>query len=228
MAIVYNDLACAHLDREELDEAIANDERSLEIFRKLSSHSPVMAQTLGAFGQILVEKGEYKRAESLIREALDIRRQTLGENHPDVANSLADLGELALLEDDYAKAEAEEKKALEIYQRFFPEMNMIGAAGPWQNLGRVRMLTGRPAQAEPYLREALKIQSRLLPKGNWMMAEGESLLGECLTMQKRYAEAEPLLLESYSDLKARPRREAPPHGGCAEAPGETLRSLGQT
>jgi len=50
--------------------------------------------------------------------------------------------------------------------------------------------------------ELLTIQRRLLPTGNWMMAEAESLLGECLRMQKRYAEAEPLLIESYQDLKA--------------------------
>jgi serine/threonine-protein kinase len=202
VAVVYNDLACVYFDQDEWDEAIVNDERSLAIYRKLPSRSPAMVQTLGVLGAILEEKGEYKRAEALTREALDLRRQALGENHPDVANSLADLGWLAFLQHDYAAAEAEENEALEIYRKHFPEMNMLGAAGPLENLAKMRLQTGQPRRAEPYLREALDIKTRLLPKGNWMVAADEGLLGECLTMQKRYAEAEPLLVESHQSLKA--------------------------
>ena len=37
----------------------------------------------------------------------------------------------------------------------------------------------------------------------------QGVLGECLTAQKRYAEAEPLLLESYNDLKASQGEQKP-------------------
>jgi serine/threonine-protein kinase len=202
VATLYNDLACAHYDQDDFDEAINMDERSLAIFRKLNSASPVLAQTLAVFGEILLEKGEYKRAENAVREALDLRKQALGENHPDVANSLADLGWLAFLQHDLRAAEADENQALAIYRNYFPEMNMLGAAAPLENLGRIDLRTARAVRAENYLREALQIKSGLLPEHNWMVAEDESLLGECLTMQKRYAEAESSLLESYNDLQA--------------------------
>ena len=59
---------------------------------------------------------------------------------------------------------------------------------------------GRLQEAETYLREALDIRTRFLPKGNLAIGKAEGALGECLTAEKRYADAEPLLLDSYHDL----------------------------
>jgi hypothetical protein len=41
-----------------------------------------------------------------------------------------------------------------------------------------------------------------LPKEHYWVALAHSALGECLSSQKRYAEAEELLLTSYHDLKS--------------------------
>ena len=51
------------------------------------------------------------------------------------------------------------------------------------------------------MREALKIRTDSLPKEHYWVALAKSALGECLTIEKRYHEAEPLLLESYGSLK---------------------------
>jgi len=40
-----------------------------------------------------------------------------------------------------------------------------------------------------------------LPAGNQLIGASEGALGECLTTQKRYAEAEPLLQRSYTAIK---------------------------
>ncbi len=62
--------------------------------------------------------------------------------------------------------------------------------------------TGQPQEGEKILREAVKIRTDLLQKGHYWIALANSALGECLTIEKRYTEAEPLLIESYNDLKA--------------------------
>ncbi len=62
--------------------------------------------------------------------------------------------------------------------------------------------TGRPAEAEVDLREALQIRTRTVPKGHYYIAVTQGALGECLTTEKRYSEAEPLLSESYAALKS--------------------------
>ena len=53
------------------------------------------------------------------------------------------------------------------------------------------------------MREALAIRKKVLPPGDVMVPHTVSALGECLTAQKRYAEAEPLLTDSYNELKSK-------------------------
>jgi tetratricopeptide (TPR) repeat protein len=74
-------------------------------------------------------------------------------------------------------------------------------ANPLLELGLILNKTGRAREAETYLREALAVRARLLPAGNQLIGVSEGTLGECLTSQKRYAEAEPLLLRSYATMK---------------------------
>jgi len=78
------------------------------------------------------------------------------------------------------------------------------------NIDRLIQETGEPVfisspsyaqSAEKILREAVKIRTDLLPKGHYWVALANSALGECLTTQRRYTGAEPLLLESYEALK---------------------------
>ncbi len=61
--------------------------------------------------------------------------------------------------------------------------------------------TGRPREGEGLLREAVRLRARSLPKGHFWLALADSALSACLTKQGRFAEAEPLLLQSYASLK---------------------------
>ncbi len=67
-------------------------------------------------------------------------------------------------------------------------------------------LAGKPAEAETLLRQALaildkKVSGRLAELSRRAACSGASLLG-----QKKYAEAEPLLLQGYEGMKAREAR----------------------
>ncbi|MEP6686482.1 MAG: tetratricopeptide repeat protein, partial [Verrucomicrobiota bacterium] len=61
--------------------------------------------------------------------------------------------------------------------------------------------TGQPNEGEKILREAVKIRTDSLPKEHYWVALANSALGECLTIEKRYQEAEPLMLDSYESLR---------------------------
>jgi hypothetical protein len=63
--------------------------------------------------------------------------------------------------------------------------------------------TGRAQEGERILREALKLRVESLPREHFWVAVAKGALGECLTTQKRYAEAESLLDESYVSLNDR-------------------------
>ena len=58
------------------------------------------------------------------------------------------------------------------------------------------------AEAEPLIREALTIREKTQPDA-WTTFNTQSLLGGALLGQKKYAEAEPLLLKGYEGLKQR-------------------------
>jgi len=59
---------------------------------------------------------------------------------------------------------------------------------------------GRSDEAERVLREAVRLREENLPAQHFMTALTRGALGECLTTQKRYDEAEPLLVASYTSL----------------------------
>jgi hypothetical protein len=69
------------------------------------------------------------------------------------------------------------------------------------NLARVRIARGDGAATEPSLRQALSAREHLYPQGDWRIAQAQSLLGASLIAQKRYAEAEPLLLAAAANLQ---------------------------
>ena len=67
------------------------------------------------------------------------------------------------------------------------------------------------AEAEPLLRECLTIREKKLPD-LWKTFSTGSMLGGALLGQKKYAEAEPLLLKGYEGMKER-EKTIPPQAG---------------
>ena len=66
---------------------------------------------------------------------------------------------------------------------------------------------GEFAESEALAREAMEMEGKIQPD-DWQRFRAESLLGASLSGQKKYAEAEPLLLEGYRGMAARKDRMA--------------------
>jgi hypothetical protein len=69
------------------------------------------------------------------------------------------------------------------------------------DLARVQGARGRAAGTEPVVRHALQIRERLYGDGDWRIGQAQSLLGAALLAQRRFAEAEPLMLAADKSLK---------------------------
>jgi tetratricopeptide (TPR) repeat protein len=67
-------------------------------------------------------------------------------------------------------------------------------------LGLVLTELDQADQAEPNLREGLTLREQHMLPGHWQTANARSLLGGCLAKQRKFAEAEALLLEGYDGL----------------------------
>ena len=64
---------------------------------------------------------------------------------------------------------------------------------------------GKVPESEPPAREAMQTDQKNQPD-DWQRFRAESLLGESLAGEKKYAEAEPPLLEGYQGMLARKDR----------------------
>jgi CHAT domain-containing protein/tetratricopeptide (TPR) repeat protein len=140
-------------------------------------------------------QGRYSEAEPLFREAIDIDRQQLGENHPDVATGLNNLAILYRAQGIYSEAELLYLEALDIYRQQFGN-NDSSVATSLNNLAVVYQYQGRYSEAEPLLLEALDIYHQQLSDSNPLIATGLNNLARLYLYQGRYGEAEPLLLKA--------------------------------
>jgi hypothetical protein len=76
-------------------------------------------------------------------------------------------------------------------------------------LGLSLVRRGQWAEAEPVLRECLGSREKSQPD-EWSTFNTRSTLGGSLLGQKKYAEAEPLIVSGYEGMKAREARIPPP------------------
>jgi serine/threonine protein kinase/tetratricopeptide (TPR) repeat protein len=203
VAILDNDLGDVAYRSGDLNESERLNRAALDEYRKLPEGTYVeMAATLSNLGAVLIKKGNYSQAEPFVREGLDLRRKMLGDAHPDTAMSYFRLSDLLYKEGNYADAESAARESVQVFNRALTApKESIYFANPLLELGLILNKTGRSREAETNLREALAIRTRLLPEGNLLIGISEGALGECLTSQKRYAEAEPLLLRTYATIK---------------------------
>ena len=129
-----------------------------------------------------------------------------------------------LIVDTLAAAYAEVgqfKKAVEIQQEanamlqdekqrsgFNERLKLYESGLPYRDHGQLAAMTKalldelKPAEAEPLARECLALRQVLIPD-DWRTFNARSMLGGSLLGQKKYAEAEPLLLSGYEGMKLR-------------------------
>ncbi len=105
-----------------------------------------------------------------------------------------------------AEAESLLDESLRITERHFP------ASHPrvltyMLNRARVRIERGHAAETEAVLQRVLAARQQSLPAGDWRIAQAQSLLAASLAAQRRFAEAEPLMLEADRGLNALPGAE---------------------
>ena len=220
-ATSLSDLALLAWRRGDLVTAESLYRQCLAIYRKTrgDEHADV-ATSLSILGAIAGERGDYAAAESMLQESIAITRKVFGDSHPEVAAKLNKLSTVLRQEGKYDQAESVARQAVQMATATLGDGHPLVALFEL-NLGRAQLLRNEAAGAEPVLRKALEIRKRAFPPGHWRIGEAEGLLGECLTAQKRYKEAEALLLDARRTLKHGPGWE----GEQAEATQLRLHAL---
>jgi tetratricopeptide (TPR) repeat protein len=146
-------------------------------------------------------QGRLAEAEPVQLKAVEVWRSVSGDEGPETLVSMNNLATLYQVQKRYAEAEALWTKVLESQRR------VLGPKHPntlevLASVGEARIQLGKYAEAEAPLREVLGVWQSI-NADSWRRYYGEALVGASLAGQKRFQEAEPLLLSGYQGLLQR-------------------------
>jgi non-specific serine/threonine protein kinase/serine/threonine-protein kinase len=171
--------------REILDKA------SRDITTGLTRDPELQAQMMQIMGTVYDGLGLYPQAESLIRQAVQIRRRVLGPEDPDTLRSEGDLCLALERLGRYGEAEKLQRETLESLRR------VLGPDNPdtlrsINNLANLLEDEGRHSEAEPLQRQTLAARRRILGPEHLDTLRSMNNLARTLRDQRRYPEAEAL------------------------------------
>jgi eukaryotic-like serine/threonine-protein kinase len=199
--IAMNNLARAYQIAGQLDRALPLYEVALK--RQQALLGPDHADTLNSMGNLATlyrSAGRLADALPLHQETLDRLKASLGPDHPATLRAMSNLA-------GAYRAGGRQAESLALYEETEKRRrSKLGLNHPetllsMNNLARA-YLVDQPARAESLAREALAIRVARAPD-EWLTFDTRSLLGASLLGQKKFAEAEPMLLEGYAGMKAR-------------------------
>ncbi len=166
--------------------------QALEIGRRSRTEDLGVAQAADDLADLLLDKAELDEAESLLEEALERRRQLLGDEHPKVAESLLGLTEVLVQKGDFEAAREHCEEAVELRRRLLGDDDPL-LAESLNDLALVLHELAEYGAAEPLLEEALAIYRGIFGDEHPDVAMVLGNLGQLLRDRRDYQRAEPLL-----------------------------------
>jgi serine/threonine protein kinase/Tfp pilus assembly protein PilF len=155
-----NNLALAVHSQGRLDEAEAMYREVLSrqsgLDPKVTAHQRAM--TLTNLGWLLQARDAVPASDSVLAEALEVRRGIYPENHPRLANSLSALARSRILLGDYASADSLTRQALAIRKQLFGSVHP-NIAENLKNLGDILAARGDWSAAAASYLEAVSVYS---------------------------------------------------------------------
>ena len=201
LAVSINNLAMLLRARGDFTGAEPMAREALAMWRaSLGDEHPNVAAGLMNVALVLQDRGDLASAEPLQRAALAIRVKLFDAENLDLARSVNAVGQLLSDKGDLAEAERLLRRAEAIRRKKLPARH-ADIASTAVSLGLCLVREGRHADAVPLLSEGLSIREEKLAPNHWALAETRSILGEALTGQRKFDEAETLLLPAYERLK---------------------------
>jgi hypothetical protein len=171
------------------------------ILRQIAPGTPRFADSLSLLAYCLILQGKTDdEPESVLQESLEGYRATVGEDSISYHMTLGLHGLLHFEQGDYPTAERNLREAIDYVRPLAPETNNEMAGG-MVVLGQTLTREGKAAEGEWWIRQTLELGKTYRFAGLASPEYTETALIECFLTQKHFAEAEPLLLGKYQQLK---------------------------
>jgi eukaryotic-like serine/threonine-protein kinase len=186
----------------KLTEAESAVREALATQRKLFGNEHLdVANSLGILSGVLVQQGRLAEAENVIREALAMQRKLFGDEQLSLADPLYDLANAVYEQGKISEAEGFFREALAIRRKHLVYEHPSTAIA-MSSLATALRRQGKFAEAELLFRECLIIREKKVPDA-WYTFYTRAMLGDALLGQKKFAEAESLLISGYEGMKQR-------------------------
>jgi serine/threonine protein kinase/tetratricopeptide (TPR) repeat protein len=207
--VIMSNLALAYWGQGKYAPAEALYGQTLEMdHRILGPEHPEALNSMSNMANVYQAEGNDTRAEVLFSQTLQIQRRVLGPEHPGTLETLSRVAFLYQRQGKYELAETHAAEALAGRRHTLGPENMDTMASA-ADLALAYLSQGKFTETESLAREAVEFNRKKQPD-HWQRFRAEGLVGASLAGQKKYAEAEQLLLDSYRGMLARKDRIAVP------------------
>jgi len=200
--LVMSNLVTTYTTQGKYTEAEPLTRKMLEISRRVfgEEHRRTI-QAAHSSALLYVAQGRYGLAESLLSRAAGPSDRVLGKEHPMTLEVMSTLAEVYQKQDRLVEADALFVKVLEAQRRVLGQ-DHGDTLSTQTSLNSVWLQQKRDVEAERGLRDALKLYEKASPE-LWERYYCQGLLGASLAGQKKFAEAEPLLVSGYEGMAQR-------------------------
>ncbi len=181
-------------DDHKAEEALMRERLALARALHPDRH-PEISEALDDYGVALTNAGDFAGAERAFLEAIEIETAVLGEDHPSIATTRENLGNVYFRQKKLDQTARNLEVVLAMRRKALGD-DSEPVARTLANMAAVYMMSGNLEAAGRTYPEAVERLSRKLGPDHPDVAHVLTGMGECLTKQKKYPEAEPVLLRA--------------------------------
>jgi len=198
--VSMNNLARVYDDEGKYAQAEALLTGTVAIKRRvLGEIHPSTLTSINSLALAYVHQGKLAQAEPLYVQLMDAQRRIQGAEHPDTLATIHNLGLLYERQRKYTQAEPLLAEAV-AGSRQVPGTGNPATLVLMNNLATLYVAELKYKLAEALARETTGLWT--VQRADWRRDECRSILGVSLAGQKRFAEAEPMLLAGYDGILA--------------------------
>ncbi len=161
----------------------------------LGEMHPACGESRLRLGLLLENRNQLADAEQLIRDAVRILSDSLGASHPYTLRAKSNLARFLSRQGQESEGETIQREVVNQSEDYYGPSHP-SVANSFRQLGLIQIGRSEWKEAEQSIREALKRHSAILGEDNFISQEDRLTLSEVLEKQRRFADAETVLLEA--------------------------------
>ncbi|MGH7178987.1 MAG: tetratricopeptide repeat protein, partial [Tepidisphaeraceae bacterium] len=193
-----SNLALSLHEQKKFADAEAVYRQAVEVADKVLADPDAQSLMLNNFALLLTEQRKFDEAATIQRRLVESHRKQT-DTHPErLVLALRNLADTLRSAGNRREAEQFYRECLQTNRQLRAGERLTADASA--SLAQLLSDESRFAEAQSLLETTLEIRVRLLPPGHWQIANARSLLGQSLASQKKFEQAEPLLLAGYNEL----------------------------